>query len=66
MQHFLTTYPTTLADWKEQNTKRTVPAGDNTPFAVLLLARKFDLPWLLTSVMYCICSPPQKTLGGVS
>ena len=67
MQHLLTTYPTTLADWKERDTKRTVPAIDNTPFAVLLLAREFDLPWLLPSVMYCICSHPiEKTLDGVS
>jgi len=67
MQHLLSTYPTTLADWKERDTKRTVPAIDNTPFAVLLLAREFDLPWLLPSVMYCICSHPiEKTLDGVS
>ncbi|PPQ95021.1 hypothetical protein CVT25_000484 [Psilocybe cyanescens] len=63
LQHLLSTFPTTLKDWKQRDTQRTIPPVDNTPFAAFRLARQFDLAWLLPSILYCISSHPfEKTL----
>ncbi|TEB27541.1 hypothetical protein FA13DRAFT_1712464 [Coprinellus micaceus] len=63
--HLLTTYPTTLATWRQRDSTRTIPSVENTPFVVLNLAREFDLPWLIPSVAYCISSHDiGKTLEG--
>ncbi|KAF8876171.1 hypothetical protein BD779DRAFT_1475769 [Infundibulicybe gibba] len=54
--HFATAYPTTLEDWIKRERARTIPPKDYTPFAVLPVIREFDLPWILPSVMYCLCT----------
>jgi hypothetical protein len=42
---------------------RTIPPVENTPFAALLLARQFDLPWLIPSILYCVSTHAfEKTL----
>lgn len=65
LQHLITTFPMTLAGWKARDKARTIPPVDNTPFAALQVAREFDLPWLIPSIMYCISSHPlEKTLDG--
>jgi len=61
--HLSTTFPTTLSAWKVRDETRTIPPVENTPFAALLLARQFDLPWLIPSILYCISTHAfEKTL----
>ncbi|CAA7266615.1 unnamed protein product [Cyclocybe aegerita] len=63
LQHLLSTFPTTLQDWKLRDNKRTIPPVDNTPFAAFRAAREFDLDFLLPSILYCMSSHPfEKTL----
>ncbi|EAU93681.1 hypothetical protein CC1G_12279 [Coprinopsis cinerea okayama7 len=65
LNHLVSTYPTTLAGWKNRDSTRTIPSIENTPFAALNLATEFDLPWLVPSIVYCICSHDlAKTLDG--
>ena len=61
--HLSTTFPTTLSAWRVRDENRTIPPVENTPFAALLLARQFDLPWLIPSILYCISTHAfEKTL----
>ena len=61
--HLSSTFPSTLSAWKVREENRTIPPVENTPFAALLLARQFDLPWLLPSILYCISTHSfEKTL----
>ncbi|TFK23752.1 hypothetical protein FA15DRAFT_593694 [Coprinopsis marcescibilis] len=65
MDHLLSTYPAQLSDWKNRDRTRTIPSIENTPFAALTLAREFDMPWLVPSIVYCISSHDlSKTLDG--
>ena len=66
LKHLVSTFPHSLKDWKIRDSVRTIPGLENTPFAALLIAREFDLTWLLPSLLYCISSHPlEKTLDGV-
>lgn len=58
LQHLSVTFPTTLEAWHQRDQTRTIPPVDNTPFAALQVAREFDLPWIIPSIMYCISSHP--------
>lgn len=58
LQHLAVTFPTTLEAWHQRDKTRTIPPVDNTPFAALQVAREFDLPWIVPSIMYCISSHP--------
>ncbi|KAF5347591.1 hypothetical protein D9756_010707 [Leucocoprinus leucothites] len=58
LQHLAATFPTSLDAWHKRDKTRTIPPVDNTPFAALQLAREFDLPWIIPSIMYCISSHP--------
>ncbi|KJA15530.1 hypothetical protein HYPSUDRAFT_148990 [Hypholoma sublateritium FD-334 SS-4] len=67
LDHLSTTFPLTLDGWKQRDALRTIPPVDNTPFAAFLIAREFDLPWLLPAILYCISSHPfEKTLDSAS
>ncbi|KAF9444700.1 hypothetical protein P691DRAFT_806963 [Macrolepiota fuliginosa MF-IS2] len=65
LQHLAVTFPSTLEAWHQRDKTRTIPPVDNTPFAALQVAREFDLPWIVPSIMYCISSHPLiKSLEG--
>lgn len=58
LQHLSVTFPSNLDAWHQRDKIRTIPPVDNTPFAALQIAREFDLPWIVPSIMYCISSHP--------
>ncbi|KAF8649920.1 hypothetical protein AX16_005477 [Volvariella volvacea WC 439] len=67
VMHFETSYPTTLENWTTRDRRRTIPAIDDMPFAILNLARELNLSWVLPAVHYCIATHPlEKIFEGVT
>ncbi|RDB30260.1 hypothetical protein Hypma_007308 [Hypsizygus marmoreus] len=64
IRHLDTLYPLTLSTFDKRQDTRTTPWKDNTAFFVSLLAREFDLLWLLPCVLYCVCSCPVRDIVG--